>query len=71
MERIWMKSWQKGIPTTLTFEHGRKPKFCSPSLRKNQRNNLNMFIAEPGILSRENDNILGLHKNVEINHKKI
>ncbi len=25
MERIWMKSWQKDIPTTLTFEHGKKP----------------------------------------------
>ena len=25
MERIWMKSWQQDIPTTLTFEHGKKP----------------------------------------------
>lgn len=25
MERIWMKNWQKSIPTELTFEHGKKP----------------------------------------------
>ena len=25
MERIWMKNWQKDIPTSLNFESGRKP----------------------------------------------